>query len=452
MSFVPESELGLRLKSILIPEIQRRFDKSQDDAQDIADYLMYLLASNKPHDEIATEIQDIADIPMDTSFINDVLVEIQKLQQGDQPQPQPQPQSQPQPQPQQVVSETSVEPTPEQTPPEPMMVEEPRKKINIPTAPQNMRSQMSEQQRRELRGQRFGISARGRGGVSKPGSAGRSERQNNNFKKNFNDTKRIEQALDMIGSSGVKILNDKFVPQAPKGRCPDFPYCKNKECDKAHPTKNCFAYPNCPNPPGTCNYLHPDQDQDLIAKLEQSRKEYEQKKINNILVQQGSCKFGAKCSKDTCPFAHPTPANNNAVIETLEWCTEGKNCINTECKKSHPPPPTATAESTTSAAEIALEQCKFGTQCTNYKCPRRHATSSVPCRSGSDCRRLDCTFAHPIKETCRFGAKCQNKNCMYQHPEGRTIAPNTWSKEDAATTNRSFAVPEDQVMEQAVQQ
>ncbi|RLV92700.1 Nuclear polyadenylated RNA-binding protein NAB2 [Spathaspora sp. JA1] len=432
MSFVPESEIGLKLKSILIPEIQRRYGKTEDDSQDIADYLMYLIASNKPHDEIINEIKDIAEIPIDGAFINDVLVEIQKLQQGDQ-----------------------TIPEPSQTPDAEVMMDEgePRKKINIPTAPQNMRSQMSEQERRELRSQRFGTKAKGRGGVSKPASSGRSERHNNNLKRNFNDTKKIEQALDMIGNSGVKILNN-FVVQAPKGRCPDFPYCENKECEKAHPTKNCFAYPKCPNPPGTCNFLHPDQDQELIAKLEQSKKEFQEKRTNKILVEQGGCKFGAKCTKDSCPFAHPTPANPNAIIETLEWCSEGKNCVNEACTKSHPPPPTATAVPAVSAAEIALEQCKFGTQCTNYKCPRRHATSSVPCRSGSDCRRLDCTFAHAMKEACRFGAKCTNRNCMYQHPEGRTITSNTWSKDnnDASTTNRSFAVPEDQVMEQAVQQ
>lgn len=42
---------------------------------------------------------------------------------------------------------------------------------------------------------------------------------------------------------------------------------------------------------------------------------------------------------------------------------------------------------------------------------------------------------------------------MYQHPNGRSIASNTWTQEggSAPTNARAFAVPDDQVMEQAVQ-
>ena len=44
---------------------------------------------------------------------------------------------------------------------------------------------------------------------------------------------------------------------------------------------------------------------------------------------------------------------------------------------------------------------------------------------------------------------------MYQHPEGRTIASHTWTKDGSgnnnSTSNRSFAVSEDQIMEQVAQ-
>ena len=79
----------------------------------------------------------------------------------------------------------------------------------------------------------------------------------------------------------------------------------------------------------------------------------------------------------------------------------------------------------------------------------------MPCRAGAECRRVDCTFSHPLKEPCRFGTKCTNKVCMYQHPEGRTIASHTWTKDGSgnnnSTSNRSFAVSEDQIMEQVAQ-
>ena len=77
------------------------------------------------------------------------------------------------------------------------------------------------------------------------------------------------------------------------------------------------------------------------------------------------------------------------------------------------------------------------------------------CREGANCVRIDCFFSHPIDEDCRFGINCTNKTCMFRHPEGRNLPnpSNTWSKvPENATNERSFAVPEDQVMEQARQE
>jgi len=256
-----------------------------------------------------------------------------------------------------------------------------------------------------------------------------------------------------LSSRNQNVTN--VLQNTPKGRCPDFPYCTNKECPKAHPTKTCIFYPKCPNPPGTCNFVHPDQDVELLKKLEISRKEHAAKWQMQQMVQQGTCKYRLECGKDSCPFAHPTPANKDAKVTTLDWCAEGKSCTNVNCSKSHPPPATATFKQTPSALDIALEQCKFAANCKKPKCPRRHATSTSPCREGSACRRLDCTFSHPLTEDCRFGAACLNKFCLYQHPKGRTVQSNTWVKDDSnslggagnsvvSTSNRAFAVADDQ--------
>jgi hypothetical protein len=461
IQFNPDDKVGQQLTYNLTNELKNRFSIDED-AGDIAEFIVILMASNRPTPDILAEVKSITDIAIDENFIQLVSNEASRLVA----------EAQAMAVPAQVAPAVAVAPAPavaqapqqpsQQPPQQPQQQPNSKHKpqqVRIPDGPKSLAS-------------RIQPANRSHGGISKTSKSSRNfesrnfdSRTNNahhvsnqSNKKSFalQNPQNLEKMLNLPGNNNAS----KFVSRPSKGRCPDFPYCKNKECELAHPTKNCFAYPNCTNPPGTCNYLHPDEDQELIAKLEKSKKEFHEKKQQELMVQQGSCKFGANCTKDTCPFAHPTPANPKATIATLEWCPSGKTCGDANCQKSHPPPPTAKPFTTEIKQEIALEQCKFGTSCTNYKCPRRHATSAVPCRIGAECRRLDCTFAHPIPELCRFGEKCTNKNCQYQHPQGRSIQPTTWSKDGNntiassttnVTTNRAFAVPEDQVMEQAVQ-
>lgn len=480
MSFNPDGPVGTQLKANLIQELKNRFNCA-DDAVDIAEFIVILIASGKLHHEIVGEVKEIADIPIDVPFVETVYREIERLEQehkaqsqipthdqnqheiqpnltvNDQQQQQQQPnnevhqqqssQPNPFPQPTQNFQENTQYPpsSAEGMPPVPTAFPDSfpadfngnafpgpaggAAASSLPSGPKLLR--------------KAPVGPRGRGGIQK---------DKGNKPKSF-ALKNAANFAKAVGPTGAL----PFVQKPSKGRCQDFPYCNNKECELAHPTKNCFSYPNCPNPPGTCNYLHPDEDQELIAKLAKSREEFAERKKKEVQIQLATCKFGPKCTKDTCPFAHPTPANSAASILTLEWCPQGKGCINTECGFAHPPPPTAKPLSMQDQAEIALEQCKFGTGCTNPKCPRRHATLRVLCRGGSECRRLDCFFSHPLKEDCRFGKQCQNKNCLYQHPEGREISSNTWSNDKSNTwqatsekSGRSFA--EDQAMEQVVQQ
>ncbi|ODV77597.1 uncharacterized protein CANTADRAFT_71036 [Suhomyces tanzawaensis NRRL Y-17324] len=448
VQFTPEDPIGLELKANLIQELKNRYN-CFDDAQDIAEFIVILIVSNKSPGEILQEVKEIADIPIDIPFIETVFREIERIQSvhqgGQQGIPQPVPQQE-QPVPVQAPAQVPA-PAPmpvfdfTQPPPQFQFTQQSLEQApnhglpQIPTGPKGIQNRSRDYDSR---------AKQGRGGIGKAATNGRDR---NGARKGLNPQIVSKVLADNNGSTNVT----KFALKASKGRCQDFPYCNNKDCEFAHPTKNCFAYPNCTNPPGTCNYLHPEEDQELIAKLEKSKQEYKEKKKNEALLAQATCKFGLKCTKDTCPFAHPTPANGQAKIVTLDWCPSGKGCIDSNCGRAHPPPPSAKPVVHAGPnPEIALEQCKFGTQCTNYKCPRRHATSLVPCRAGAQCKRLDCTFAHPFNEVCRFGAKCLNKNCMYQHPDGRDLQSNTWSK-DTTTSNRAFAVPQDQVMEQAVQ-
>ncbi|KAG2731492.1 hypothetical protein G9P44_005079 [Scheffersomyces stipitis] len=491
MSFNPEGPVGLKLKTNLVNEIKSRFNTAQDDAVDIAEYIAVLIASNKQPQEIASEVNELVEMTVDVDFINSVFSEIDRLtreheQAGSAQQASAAPtatvatplQASTVPAaPANSFSSVSARdfaaPVNSQAPVAPVApvsdfaVQQSLDAIlgstpvNIPKGPKTAQTVVPNYQNN--RGSRDFNARGGRGGgIGKPGAgihkanaAHNTNGRNDRFKKTSQfQNNKLERALESTQNPGITnvVSGSTFVPKPPKGRCPDFPFCSNKECDKAHPTRNCFSYPNCPNPPGTCNYLHPDQDQELIAKLEESKKLYADKKKNELMLQQATCRFGNKCTKDTCPYAHPSPANSDAKITTLEWCSSGKTCTDASCTKAHPPPLTALPVKEASG-EIALEQCKFGSQCTNYKCPRRHATSHVPCREGANCKRYDCVFAHPFNEVCRFNEKCSNKFCMYQHPNGRSIASNTWTQEggSAPTNARAFAVPDDQVMEQAVQ-
>lgn len=311
--------------------------------------------------------------------------------------------------------------------------------------------------------------ARGKSGISKDfNSNSRTQKKSFGMKNAAN----LEKALAL--SSNAQTVNmAPFVPRAPKGRCKDFPYCKNRECQFLHPTKKCFAYPNCPNPPGTCDYLHPSEDGDLMQELEKTKKQFMDRKKERLMVPQVTlCKYGILCSKELCPFGHPTPANRDAKVIIPKWCRENKNCQNPSCEYAHSSPNYQAPEPAPAPQKFAkipgggpskfgkpgskfnkrtattLEQCKFGMNCTNQLCPKRHPTSTVPCRSGYNCTRLDCTFNHPIDEDCRFGNDCKNKSCFYRHPDGRERALFSGDR----TMDRSFAVPEDQMMELVVQQ
>lgn len=476
--FAIEGPVGTQLKQNLVPELHRRYECG-DDALDIAEYIAVLCASNKPSSEIAAEVRDTCGIPIDEDFVNVVFNEIERLVfEHNNPQPQrpeieheaviqntneidtqnalnqsqsmAQPQSQIQPQalseplqptfsplgiqsqaqPQSQFPTTPDIFTPNGQPFQPLS--NPRVLVKPPpTGPKML----------DRRSTHAGVSKRA---VGKP-------RDRSQF--GAPHPSQVERALNQTNPAITNVRQRKT-------RCKLFPDCPDRDCESGHPMRNCNNWPNCPNSPGTCNYLHPDEDAELIERWEAKKKSNIEKKRNFFMVQQGTCKFKKDCTKDTCPFAHPTPANPLALISTLDWCPLGKNCIDPLCVKAHPPPPTAKPVSaSTPSGNVALEQCKFGAQCTNYKCPRRHASLLVACRLGADCLRVDCFFSHPIAEPCRFAEKCLNKFCMYTHPPGREVLENTWSSNGASTGNipnatnqRAFAVPDDQVMEQAVQQ
>uniref|UniRef100_UPI000392CFE6 NUCLEAR POLYADENYLATED RNA-BINDING PROTEIN NAB2 n=1 Tax=Saccharomyces cerevisiae TaxID=4932 RepID=UPI000392CFE6 len=72
-----------------------------------------------------------------------------------------------------------------------------------------------------------------------------------------------------------------FTPTKKEGRCRLFPHCPlGRSCPHAHPTKVCNEYPNCPKPPGTCEFLHPNEDEELMKEMERTREEFQKRKAD----------------------------------------------------------------------------------------------------------------------------------------------------------------------------
>lgn len=492
MSYDPKGPVSKIFEPLLANELASTFGIA-DDAQDTAEFISDHIGQGKSAAEICADIKDVINIPINEEFMGRVFAEIARLQQlhangqleqlqGAQPPLHPQFPSQEQPQPQPSIPgvgealDAFAAATPAAPSANPFfphgapvaMAQEPQQQPRtFPSGP----AKANNQKKNHVEFNKLSTDSRksnvhkgkaSRGGITKDYDSRNGQKPN---QKNSVNAANLQRALNMSSDDTLNIQPHNQRP--PKGRCPQFPNCPNRDCEFSHPTKKCFQYPNCKNPPGTCDYLHPLEDQELMAELNKSKARFQDRRQNTTQVE--LCKFGVLCSKELCPFGHPTPANQHAKVMVQKWCRQNKNCTDEECVFAHsspnyqapvptpapvpvaaPPPRFHQAANTgripMTRVTTTLEQCKFGRNCTSNLCPKRHATSLVACRAGYNCTRMNCTFAHPIMEECRFGNECRNKPCFFIHPDGRERELFVGGDPNGSQT---FA---DQVMEQAVQQ
>lgn len=421
---VLDANLEEELKKYIHQQISQ-IESLSDQAQEVSEYTALLIANGKDPQETLNDLQSIFDSPDLPNVVQGAYQALENYKNNQNQQSSDSGAAAPQSQSQENINATDDDIIPEKP-----------SGINgrsIPTKPASLASR---------------IGSNGVGKNYKSGAIGSSGRPYA-----LQNSTNLQRALEL---SGIQT-------RPRKSRCRQFPHCPfGKECKYAHPTKACFQFPNCPNEPGTCNFLHPGEDDALIAELEKTKAEYIQKKQQSIKSQHfmqsqsgiSLCKFGTMCTNLQCPFGHPTPANEDAKVIQLEWCPQNLKCEDSGCQKAHSSLSKIKEIKPTSAPggqqEKSLETCKFGMNCTNRHCKFRHPRSVVPCREGESCTRIDCLFSHPINEDCRFDTACKNKHCLFKHPNGKAEQPTSassmkWTKTD----ERQFAVPDDEVLEKA---
>jgi len=97
------------------------------------------------------------------------------------------------------------------------------------------------------------------------------------------------------------------------------------------------------------------------------------------------CIFYPNCTKQNCPFFHPTEPCKNPVM-----CSFGP-----KCRYIHPP-------------------CKFGSWCTRPDCVYYHPKeASIDCKDGFSCSvKSTCPFRHP-SEACFFSTAMPKSRLLY---------------------------------------
>jgi len=154
------------------------------------------------------------------------------------------------------------------------------------------------------------------------------------------------------------------------------------------------ADPHIPEPPSKKRKLSTERTEQKEVNQTSPDKEETNTQIPKpppeSLVKQKTlrCVYFPACTKQNCPFFHPTELCKNPII-----CPFGP----TLCRYIHPP-------------------CKFGTRCSRPDCVYSHPREAlIDCRNGYSCPQKEiCIYRHP-PEACIFTPKCRNQVCTFSH-------------------------------------
>lgn len=419
MSISPDSAVGQELQQRVKQHIAE-FNLGED-IEDVSQYVVMLIGNDRGKDEMTGELQSLFGDKFTPEFSEWAYEEARKLVSGESGQEMDV-----------VDQEQSGFGGYEATP---------------VSAPEQPRASLSLRQRIEGGGARGGV--RG-GGVGK-GPRGGSARLGPRFGGN---NRNLQAAVEKDVMSGQNEDGNNGGFKTQKERCRHWPRCSYPGCKFWHPIQPCFKFPNCPNPKGTCKYIHYGEDlpadNGMIPPAVPGQVPPQMPPVWPNGAGPGQfpppqqvasaapeppkivpCKYSEKCSNKECAYGHPTPANDNAKVSDNEWCGDKENCKNENCTKAHPSG--SLVREPEKIPERVLETCKFLNKCTKMYCRYRHPVTTTICRNGADCQRVDCFFTHPFKEDCKFGINCKNSYCLYQHPPERDemfSKPMVWVKND----------------------
>ncbi|KAI8895609.1 hypothetical protein BC833DRAFT_600608 [Globomyces pollinis-pini] len=207
----------------------------------------------------------------------------------------------------------------------------------------------------------------------------------------------------------------------------DYNSLKEKfEDRKPESIPKCTFFPNCTKE--ECPFFHPTEP----CPDENCTKGPACRYIHQVAAATPQfCRFREHCTRPDCAFAHPSPASIK-LAQSQTPCRFAPNCINPQCPFLHPAIESAInttndqawGESTTLASSVPGGPKSIEVQ------PSSNATGQtvmITCRFDPRCMRQGCHFFHPSRQGSLPAAGSKNKTLIINdankvHPSERTFA------------------------------
>lgn len=182
-----------------------------------------------------------------------------------------------------------------------------------------------------------------------------------------------------------------------KSTCPflhEVGVCKQTQCNcgMRHFTK-CREYETCED--ADCTFGHHARRK--ICRNKDDCKKYHCKKVHSKSNRKGQCRNGPRCHSATCMYLHEHSicktrnCDETCGLRHIKPCLSFNNCRNASCSYGH---------------DDSRQICDDISDCANYFCTKAHEVSRRgPCNDGICCKRANCKFLHPSKNSHANGSK-----------------------------------------------